>query len=264
MPSPTARCSVTRSTPANSRRQRSPSGRESMTSRTGTPLPAAGRPRRRPSHRASGRLPRRTAKRPVRVPAGTVAAGHRAWPRPRRGRRGRPAGLPPCREGRAPSGTGWAERGCEAIASRRAAPIIRMMDHRELLAPRRTPGQSRSLRRRAADPPPFHRLVYRIVRLVPRGKVVTYRQVAAILGRPRGARAVGTALGALRGSLLDVVPWQRVVSSTGRCSHRDGFWAGVQQDLLEREGVRFGRDGSVDLERTRWRGPRRGRSYSGP
>jgi methylated-DNA-protein-cysteine methyltransferase-like protein len=105
------------------------------------------------------------------------------------------------------------------------------------------------------DTPPFHRLVYRVVRRVPRGKVVTYGQVAAILGQPRAARAVGTALAALRSPLLDLVPWQRVISAAGRCSHRDGFSAAVQRDLLEREGVRFDRHGKVDLRRARWKGP---------
>ena len=105
--------------------------------------------------------------------------------------------------------------------------------------------------------PPFRRLVYRLVRRVPRGKVVTYGQVAAILGQPRAARAVGTALGALRGSLLHLVPWQRVINAAGRCSHRDGGWADVQRRLLEAEGVRFDRHGRVDLRRTRWAGPRR-------
>lgn len=105
--------------------------------------------------------------------------------------------------------------------------------------------------------PRFHRLVYLLVCRVPRGKVVTYGQVAAILGQPRGARAVGTALGRLRGPLLDTVPWQRVINAAGRCSHYDGFAASVQRDLLEREGVRFDRRGHVDLKRTRWVGPRR-------
>ena len=104
--------------------------------------------------------------------------------------------------------------------------------------------------------PPFRRLVYRLVRRVPRGKVVTYGQVAAILGQPRGARAVGMALGALRGPLLDLVPWQRVINAAGRCSRRHGDWADVQRDRLEREGVRFDRHGRVDLRRVRWRGPR--------
>jgi len=105
--------------------------------------------------------------------------------------------------------------------------------------------------------PPFHRLVYRLVRRVPRGKVVTYGQVAAILGQPRGARAVGTALAMLRPPLIDDVPWQRVINAAGRCSHRDGFWADIQREFLEMEGVRFDRHGKVDLKRVRWPGPRR-------
>jgi len=111
--------------------------------------------------------------------------------------------------------------------------------------------------RASTGPPPFYRLVYRLVRRVPRGRVVTYGQVAAILGQPRGARAVGMALGALRGPLLDLVPWQRVINAAGRCSHRDGFWADTQRELLEGEGVRFDRHGKMDLRRSRWKGPRR-------
>ena len=105
--------------------------------------------------------------------------------------------------------------------------------------------------------PPFRRLVYRVVARVPRGKVVTYGQVAAILGQPRAARAVGTALAALSGASLNTVPWQRVIGASGRCTHRDGFSASTQRDLLEREGVRFDRRGHVDLKRVRWAGPRR-------
>ena len=105
--------------------------------------------------------------------------------------------------------------------------------------------------------PPFRRLVYRLVSRVPRGKVVTYGQVAAILGQPRAARAVGTALAALSGAYLNTVPWQRVIGASGRCTHRDGFSASVQRDLLEREGVRFDRRGHVNLKKARWAGPRR-------
>jgi methylated-DNA-protein-cysteine methyltransferase-like protein len=110
------------------------------------------------------------------------------------------------------------------------------------------------LPRAQAGAPPFHRLVYRVVRRVPRGKVVTYGQVAAILGQPRGARAVGTALAALDGPMLALVPWQRVINAAGRCSQRDGLAADLQRRLLEREGVRFDRRGHVDLKRVRWAG----------
>jgi methylated-DNA-protein-cysteine methyltransferase-like protein len=100
-------------------------------------------------------------------------------------------------------------------------------------------------------------LVYRVVRRIPRGKVATYGQIAAILGQPRGARAVGMALGALRDGVVDTVPWQRVVGAAGRCTHRDGFQAGIQQEILAAEGVAFDRRGRLDLARVRWRGPRR-------
>jgi methylated-DNA-protein-cysteine methyltransferase-like protein len=65
------------------------------------------------------------------------------------------------------------------------------------------------------------------------------------------------ALGALRDADLGAVPWQRVINSAGRCSHRDGFWSGYQQEILEEEGVVFDRAGRVDLDRFRWTGPRR-------
>lgn len=124
---------------------------------------------------------------------------------------------------------------------------------------RAVPSLTRTRKRTEVGAPRFRTLVYRLVRRVPRGRVVTYGQVAAILGRPRGARAVGTALGALRGPLLDLVPWQRVVNAAGRCSRRDGFGADVQRELLETEGVRFGRHGTIDLRKSRWPGPRRAR-----
>jgi methylated-DNA-protein-cysteine methyltransferase related protein len=128
-------------------------------------------------------------------------------------------------------------------------------EHVEAVGPGRTARPKRS--RRDDAPPPFYRLVYRVVRRIPRGKVVTYGQVAAILGQPRGARAVGMALGALREGAVDDVPWQRVVGAAGRCTHRDGFWAGMQREMLEAEGVPFDHRGHLDLARVRWQGPRR-------
>ena len=131
---------------------------------------------------------------------------------------------------------------------------------------RRWPGELLERRERAQKNPPsrakravppFYRLVYRVVRRIPRGKVATYGQIAAILGQPRGARAVGMALGALRDDAIESVPWQRVIGAAGRCTHRDGFAAGIQQEMLEAEGVRFDRHGHLDLSTTRWKGPKR-------
>lgn len=106
--------------------------------------------------------------------------------------------------------------------------------------------------------PEFHRLVYRLVRKVPRGKVVTYGQVAAILGHPRAARAVGQALRMLPRGLTNVVPWQRVINAAGSVSLRgDVYRPDRQRELLESEGVQFSRSGKVDFKRSRWQGPPR-------
>ena len=108
--------------------------------------------------------------------------------------------------------------------------------------------------------PAFHRAVYQLVRRVPRGKVVTYGQVAAILGHPRAARAVGHALRMLTPQLEPGVPWQRVINSTGGISHRgDILRPHIQRVLLEAEGVRFNKGDRVDLKRLRWAGPKRER-----
>jgi len=108
--------------------------------------------------------------------------------------------------------------------------------------------------------PKFARAVYSFVRIVPKGKVVTYGQVAAILGHPRAARAVGTALSRLPRSPHAEVPWQRVINAAGRISHRGDFLRPeLQRALLEDEGVVFDRDGAIDLRRYRWAGPARER-----
>lgn len=100
---------------------------------------------------------------------------------------------------------------------------------------------------------------YRVVRRIPRGRVATYGQVAALSGLPRGARLAGYALSALRGTAHDV-PWQRVLGARGRglagISLKDPMGAGVQRDLLEREGVVLDARGRVELARFGWR-PRR-------
>ena len=105
---------------------------------------------------------------------------------------------------------------------------------------------------RATTVPPFFRDVYRVVRRVPRGRVVTYGQVAALAGRPRAARAVGQALRALGTTGARRVPWHRVVNGSGRISERDLFGAEIQRERLEEEGVPFDAAGRIDLDEARW------------
>ena len=99
----------------------------------------------------------------------------------------------------------------------------------------------------------FDAAVHRLVRQIPRGKVATYGQLAALLGYPRAARAVGYAMNRCPHD----IPWQRVVNASGGISLRANVSGMItQRVLLEQEGVGF-RRGRVDLPRDRWPGPRR-------
>jgi methylated-DNA-protein-cysteine methyltransferase related protein len=104
--------------------------------------------------------------------------------------------------------------------------------------------------------------IYAVVRRIPRGRVATYGQVAALAGRPGQARLVGYALAALPSG--SGVPWQRVVNAQGRVSLRsDGpGYDEVQRLMLRREGVRFGKTGAISLAAFRWRPKAAGRSAS--
>ena len=101
------------------------------------------------------------------------------------------------------------------------------------------------------EPIGSHTRIHAVVSRIPRGRVATYGQVAELAGLPGGARQVGYALHALEAQ--SSVPWQRVINAKGRVSPRSlpGFDA-VQRGLLEREGVAFGADDRVDLQRYRW------------
>lgn len=106
--------------------------------------------------------------------------------------------------------------------------------------------------------PEFYTAVYRLISRVPKGKVVTYGQVAALLGAPRAPRAVGAALRNLPPPLSKKVPWQRVINASGGISFRgDVIRAEEQRWLLEDEGIAFSRHGKVNLEKYRWAGPKR-------
>jgi len=94
--------------------------------------------------------------------------------------------------------------------------------------------------------------VHRLVGQIPRGRVLTYGQIAALLGRPQAARAVG---GAMRQCPSDL-PWHRVVNARGGISRRAPAGGMLTQRIrLEQEGIRL-RRGRVTLRRHRWEPPR--------
>jgi len=116
--------------------------------------------------------------------------------------------------------------------------------------------------KRAVSPSSTFERIWALVRQVPRGRVVTYGQVAEIVGAGT-PRVVGFAMS----SAPDDVPWHRVLNSRGRVSARAGGEPDPRQRrLLERERVRFDGRGAVDLERYGWltdpQGTRSGRRLS--
>lgn len=99
----------------------------------------------------------------------------------------------------------------------------------------------------------FYDLVYKIVKKVPKGKVTSYGRIAVLIGKPRAARAVGYALNALKKGQEQKVPWQRVINSMGKISHKgDTPRAILQKKLLESEGIKFSREEVVDWKRFGW------------
>jgi methylated-DNA-protein-cysteine methyltransferase related protein len=105
----------------------------------------------------------------------------------------------------------------------------------------------------------FFQAVWKIVRMVPSGKVATYGQIAGYTPNPEGvlpedylanrARWVGHAMAASPGD----VPWQRVINAQGKISTRQG--AREQRKLLEAEGVVFDSHDRIDFSRFGWQGP---------
>lgn len=78
---------------------------------------------------------------------------------------------------------------------------------------------------------PFHQSVWKALLTVPYGQVVSYGELARLAGRPRAARAVGTAMN--RNQLPLIVPCHRVVASNGI----GGYGCGIEWKklLLEME-----------------------------
>jgi methylated-DNA-protein-cysteine methyltransferase-like protein len=99
---------------------------------------------------------------------------------------------------------------------------------------------------------PSYERIRRVVLKIPRGRVMTYGDVAQAAGMPGAARQVGYAMH----SLGQRVPWQRVLGRknprSGHSTIGDPQARARQQQLLEREGVRFSASGSVDLTAFGW------------
>lgn len=92
----------------------------------------------------------------------------------------------------------------------------------------------------------LRKVVYEIVRAIPRGRVLTYGIIAHLTGWPNHARLVGHIM---KGAGIEPnLPCHRVLAASGRPSPTFP----EQRALLEAEGVRFKDNGCVDMKRYLW------------
>jgi len=104
----------------------------------------------------------------------------------------------------------------------------------------------------------FREKVYLIVRAIPRGRVMTYGDIAALIPPPEEVdwlayrRSRARWVGHAQRACPDELPWQRVINRQGRVSLRPGHGPHAQRTLLRGEGVIFDRLGRVNLKRYAW------------
>lgn len=100
------------------------------------------------------------------------------------------------------------------------------------------------------DQSSYRERVYQLVRQIPSGRVMTYGQIAEILGEGYTARTVGYVM---HGADAESVPWQRVINAQGKCSTgKMTLPVNLQQSILESEGVKFDSKGRCDLNTVLW------------
>ncbi|KTD54689.1 Methylated-DNA--protein-cysteine methyltransferase [Legionella santicrucis] len=98
----------------------------------------------------------------------------------------------------------------------------------------------------------FSQEVLKLIKSIPRGKVITYGDIARLAGHPHGARGVGWLLHSCTKS--HNLPWQRVLKSRGALSFpANSHHYLLQKELLEKEDIII-INGHVDLKKYSWDG----------
>jgi methylated-DNA-protein-cysteine methyltransferase related protein len=97
----------------------------------------------------------------------------------------------------------------------------------------------------------FKEQVIAIIKIIPRGKVASYGQIAAIAGSPQAARQVGQILRHYSNS--EKLPWWRVINNVGHISIKENLYATaeMQKKLLERELVPVSEHFVIDIKKYR-------------
>lgn len=94
--------------------------------------------------------------------------------------------------------------------------------------------------------------VYKLVKQIPRGRVLTYGAVARALRLPGGARTAGRAMAGCPSG--KAIPWHRVLGAGGKLLIREPY-ASLQRKLLESEGVQM-TERRVNMKLHEWSIPR--------
>ncbi|MEA1994498.1 MAG: MGMT family protein [Euryarchaeota archaeon] len=97
---------------------------------------------------------------------------------------------------------------------------------------------------------PFSHRVREIIAQIPPGKIATYGQIAASAGNPRASRQVAWILSS--SSRKYDLPWHRVVNRKGKVSLPRGAGYEEQRALLEKEGVIFDENDTIDFKQYGW------------
>ena len=97
----------------------------------------------------------------------------------------------------------------------------------------------------------FEYVIYMIVRQIPRGKIATYSQIAALAGKPKECSEVINILKNNRYPFI--IPCHRVVDDTGKLTDNFAFGGRkTQKKILLDEGITFLDDRTLDLKKFHW------------
>jgi methylated-DNA-protein-cysteine methyltransferase-like protein len=97
----------------------------------------------------------------------------------------------------------------------------------------------------------FSKQVIAMIQKVPKGKVATYKQIAALAGKPHAVRAIAWILHS--SSKAHKLPWQRILNAQGKISFpASSPLHKKQKSLLQKEGIRFSDNGRIDLAKYQW------------
>ncbi|WP_417899333.1 MGMT family protein [Bacillus haimaensis] len=89
-----------------------------------------------------------------------------------------------------------------------------------------------------------------IMKQIPAGKVMSYGQIAALAGSPRGARQIVRILHSM--SRKYEIPWHRVINAKGEIGFKDEQQLFEQKRRLEMEQIIVDENNRIDLDKYRY------------